>query len=100
MSPETSGSSKVWRINMLQLHSLVCGFFGWVTWPDRFVDLGWGFLSIMLWLACAISLMSALREMYQAYKRKKVVANYKKKGREQSSSTMADEDALKDAGIF
>ncbi|WP_316861067.1 hypothetical protein [uncultured Cohaesibacter sp.] len=100
MSPEQSGSSKVWRINGLQLHSFVCGFFGWVTWPERFVDLGWGFVSILLWASCLASQIAAMREIGKAYKRRKVVRDFKKKGREQSASTMADEDALKDAGVF
>lgn len=96
---EDTGSNKVWRINGLQLHSFVCGFFSWVTWPERFVDLGWGFLSILLGAACLVSFIQAGKEMRAAYRLQKRIAKQLKTGRQQHSSTLASEDVLKKAGM-
>lgn len=99
MPPEQTGARKIWRINMLQLHSLICAFLGWISWPDRFVNLGWGFLSVIMWLTAVLSFVTALREMYGAYRRDKVVAEYKAQGRKQRSAQMAGSDKLENAGM-
>ena len=100
MLPEKTNAGIVGKINLKQLQAFLCGLFAWMLWPDRFVDWGWGLISVLLWLAAILGILDALRDMHRAYKRDKAVAQYLKQGRQPQSSHLAKSSDLEQAGML
>ena len=72
----------------------------WLIWPTSPEWWGFGLLSILLGAAALASLIAALRAMTKLYVRERELARFVATARTADPSDLADQDALKDAGMF
>ena len=94
-----SGVSSTIKINFFLLYSAVSAGIAWAIWPETLRGYGLGMISIILWFVAFASLMQAFKTMLKTYKRDKTLATYMKQGEKPKSSTLASDEALKDAGM-
>ena len=87
------------KINLLMLQAFLSGIAAWLMWPDRLIDWGWGFLSIILWSSCIGSSGRSFVEMYAAYKRDKKIKVMLAMGSKPKSSGVVSDDELDKAGM-
>jgi hypothetical protein len=77
----------------------VCGFSAWALWPQTPEWWGLGVLSIMLSMATAGGLVSALKAMAGLYHRERVIADYMAQGGAPKSAQLATSEQLRRAGM-
>ncbi len=104
MQPVKNNASKtatgmIVKINAASLQGLFFGLMCWVMWPESRFDYGWGFLAIISGLISCSFITGAALGMIRLYKRDKALEQYMQQGATPKSSTLASDDALKNAGM-
>ncbi len=94
-----STTATIFKINFAFLNALFCCSIAWLIWPDSLKGYGLGMLSVILWCSGFASLIAALQGIIAVYKRDKAVEEFASIGDKPKSSTLASDDALKNAGM-
>lgn len=88
------------KVNGHFLQAFLFGGVAWLIWPNNPKWWGFGLLSILLGAAALASLIAALRAMTKLYVRERELARFVATARTADPSDLADQVALKNAGMF
>lgn len=88
------------KVNGHLLMAFLYGGSAWLIWPTNPKWWGFGVLSILLGAAALASLIAGFRAMAKLYVRERELAKFAKTAREPMPSDLADQDALKNAGMI
>ena len=69
-------------------------------WPSSLDWWGLGVLSVLLGLSALAGILAALRDMLTVYTREKEIARFHATSRAPEPSDLADQDALRNAGMI
>lgn len=92
--------NSVLAINGHFLLAFMTGGIAWLVWPTSPEWWGLGVMSIILGAASFGSTATALRSMAKIYIREKEIARFTANSRAPESSDLADENALRRAGVI
>lgn len=88
------------RINGKLLAAFSFTFIGWMIYPSKAIDWGWGFLAICLFLSAFGLFVEALRAMTQLFVRDRALKKYMAQGDRPKSAELASDDALKNSEMI
>lgn len=88
------------KVNGNFLQAFLFGGVAWLIWPTNPKWWGFGLLSILLGAAALASLIAALRAMTKLYVRERELARFAATARTADPSDLANQDTLKNAGMF
>ena len=99
---EISAPSKsvILAINGYLLQTFLFGACAWWLWPSSPEWWAFGALSIALGAGALSTFLAALRAMANLYEREKELARFAATSRAPTPSDLADQNALKDAGMI
>ncbi|MEZ5887517.1 MAG: hypothetical protein R3D56_11655 [Paracoccaceae bacterium] len=100
MSPNTTPIGAILKVNGHLLQAFLFGAAAWLIWPTNPKWWGFGLLSMFLGVAALASVIAALRAMTKLYIRERELARFAAIARVPAPSELADDGALKDAGMF
>ena len=92
--------SAILKINGHFLFAALQGGASVLLWPSSLEWWGFGLLSVLLGLSAVASVVTALRDVAKVYAREKEVARFTAMSRAPEPSDLADQDALKSAGMI
>jgi len=92
--------ASIFTVNGHLLHAFLLGGLAWWLWPSSPEWWGFGLLSIILGAAAFGKSIEALRAMVKIYGREKELARLAATSRAPDPSDLADQNALKDAGMI
>ena len=72
----------------------------WLIWPTSLKWWGLGLMSILLGAGAVTYLIAAFRDMVKLYIRERELARFSATARAPAPSDLADQKALKNAGMF
>ena len=90
----------IWRINVNLLAAFGFGWLAWAIWPDTIEWWQFRLLAILIGIGAFATLVGAFKEMIRLYRRDKMIAEFELVGRAPKSSQLADNDALRKAGMI
>ena len=88
------------KVNGHFLQAFMFGGVAWLIWPTNPKWWGFGLLSILLGAAAIAGFIAAIRAMTKLYVRERELARFSSTARAPDPSDLADQDALKNAGMF
>ena len=100
MTPIKTPIGAILKVNGHLLLTFLYGGTAWLIWPNNSKWWGFGLLSIFLGAAALASLIAAFRAMTKLYIRERELARFASTARAPVPSDLANNDALKDAGMF
>lgn len=100
MTPTKTPIGAILKVNGHMLLTFLYGGSAWLIWPTNPKWWSFGLLSILLSAAALASLIAAIRAMTKLYIREREVARFAATARAPVPSDLANNDALKDAGMF
>jgi hypothetical protein len=86
-------------INLKCLAAFGCGWASWSLWPTVPQWWGLGFLSVMMGLASALTIVDAIRLMARVRQREQAIREYLALGTAPKSSEIASDAELQRAGM-
>ncbi|MFA6965229.1 hypothetical protein [Bosea sp. (in: a-proteobacteria)] len=96
----SSAGGTVLGINMQFLSATLCGGIAWWAWPSSAEWWQLGFLSVILWVGCATSLIKGVRLMLRLWTRTRTIRAFEAQGKAPKSSTMAPISKLEQMGML
>ena len=100
MSLGKTPTASVLTVNGHFFQAFLLGAFAWWLWPSSPEWWGFGLLSIILGVGAFGKTIEALRAMVKIYGREKELARLAATSRAPDPSDLADENALKNAGMI
>ena len=88
------------KVNGHFLQASLFGAVAWLIWPTNPQWWGFGLLSILLGATAFAGLIAAIRAMAKLYVRERELARFAATARAADPSDLADQNALKNAGMF
>lgn len=101
MNPSlASNGGAVFAINMQCLSAALFGAVAWWAWPDTTEWWQLGFLSVILWAACAAALIKAARQIHRLWTRTRTILSFEAQGKAPKSSSIVSDDVLRASGML
>ncbi len=94
-----SATGTIVKINLHFLQAVVFGLIAWWCYPERPFDIGWGLVSFICVLVVLAAIASAIRDMSKLYQRDNTIKAYLQQGAQPKTSTLANDDIQKKAGM-